>query len=154
MGLKDRITKRLSPLQFPYNVGQGALGIEIRDNDHSMLNLVRGIENLHTRWRCLAERAMLRTLQGGCSSPVGVSCFCYRKYFASNGRLARMSPVLQLSGTALHPRGTPRLEDSHSMDIDCDLRAEALGEVVEEKLLAKGAAHILAKIRSAEPKTE
>lgn len=72
LNLAHRITHRLTPDVFPYAVGQGALGVEIRDNSPEMTELVLAADHKPSRWRCMAERAMLRSLQGGCSSPIGV----------------------------------------------------------------------------------
>merc|ERR1712150_137727 len=51
-------------------VGQGALGIECRKQDWSTLNIVHGLNHLPTLSCCVAERAVMRKLEGGCSVPV------------------------------------------------------------------------------------
>ncbi|KAL8944686.1 MAG: hypothetical protein Q9216_000254 [Gyalolechia sp. 2 TL-2023] len=64
-----------------YAVGQGAIGLEIRRGDEWMSSLLEGKEGQRgvvvnrVSWECQAERSLLRTLEGGCSVPVGVSCF-------------------------------------------------------------------------------
>ncbi|KAL1747328.1 porphobilinogen deaminase, dipyromethane cofactor binding domain-containing protein [Schizophyllum fasciatum] len=70
--LQDRITCDLTPPTYHYAVGQGALAIEVRANDAAALALCARITHWPTQWRCLAERACLRELEGGCSVPVGV----------------------------------------------------------------------------------
>lgn len=62
-------------------VGQGAIGLEIRAGDEWLLGLLagqedgtRGVVVNRVSWECQAERSLLRTLEGGCSVPVGVSC--------------------------------------------------------------------------------
>ncbi|KAL9000288.1 MAG: hypothetical protein Q9169_001005 [Polycauliona sp. 2 TL-2023] len=61
-------------------VGQGAIGLEIREGDEWMQGLLegrdgkRGVVVNRVSWECQAERSLLRTLEGGCSVPVGVSC--------------------------------------------------------------------------------
>lgn len=62
-------------------VGQGAIGLEIREGDEWLLGLLaakekgtRGVVVNRASWECQAERSLLRTLEGGCSVPVGVSC--------------------------------------------------------------------------------
>ena len=55
-------------------VGQGALAVEVRDNDDYTKQLVSSINDIDS-FRCVsAERAFLRTLGGGCSIPVGAYC--------------------------------------------------------------------------------
>ena len=70
MGWDDRITQELDMF---YAVGQGALGIECRENDDTILEIVQGLIHHETLLVCLAEREFMRTLQGGCSVPIGVS---------------------------------------------------------------------------------
>ncbi|KAI4227104.1 MAG: hypothetical protein L6R36_002666 [Xanthoria steineri] len=61
-------------------VGQGGIGLEIREGDEWMQGLLegragqRGVVVNRVSWECQAERSLLRTLEGGCSVPVGVSC--------------------------------------------------------------------------------
>ncbi|ORX36002.1 porphobilinogen deaminase, dipyromethane cofactor binding domain-domain-containing protein [Kockovaella imperatae] len=67
-----RITNPIrSPALF-HAVGQGALGVEIRTGDGRVRETMRGVGHWQTEWRCAAERACLRVLEGGCSVPVGV----------------------------------------------------------------------------------
>lgn len=72
MGWRDRITSYLDPQDFPYGVGQGALGIEVRADDAAAAALAHRITHGGTALRCLAERAFLNKLQGGCQVPIGV----------------------------------------------------------------------------------
>ncbi len=61
-------------------VGQGAIGLEIREGDEWISGLLAGRDGHggvvvnRVSWECQAERSLLRTLEGGCSVPVGVSC--------------------------------------------------------------------------------
>lgn len=61
----------VAPTLF-HAVGQGALGVEIRSNDTKMVAFCKALTHWQTQWKCLAERACLRVLEGGCSVPVGV----------------------------------------------------------------------------------
>lgn len=54
-------------------VGQGALGIECREGDEEILEILKVLEHKPTRDCCYAERAFLRKLEGGCQVPVGVN---------------------------------------------------------------------------------
>ncbi|MDB9456693.1 hydroxymethylbilane synthase [Dolichospermum circinale] len=71
--MSDRIHQILSPEISLHAVGQGALGIECRDDDTEVITLLKAIEHPQTRDRCLAERSFLRVLEGGCQVPIGVN---------------------------------------------------------------------------------
>lgn len=73
LGMGDRIHQILPPEVSLHAVGQGALGIECRAQDTELISLLQAIEHPETRDRCLAERAFLRELEGGCQVPIGVN---------------------------------------------------------------------------------
>lgn len=52
-------------------VGQGALGIETRADNKIVNEIVKSIHHENTYLAVLAERALLKTLEGGCQVPVG-----------------------------------------------------------------------------------
>jgi hydroxymethylbilane synthase len=52
-------------------VGQGALGIEIRSDHKVVSEIVKSIHHEDTYKEVLAERALLKTLEGGCQVPIG-----------------------------------------------------------------------------------
>ena len=52
-------------------VGQGALGIETRANNKIVNEIVKSIHHEETYKAVLAERALLKTLEGGCQVPIG-----------------------------------------------------------------------------------
>jgi len=51
-------------------VGQGAIGIEVRENDERLATICARLNHYNTHQCVLAERAFLRTMGGGCQSPV------------------------------------------------------------------------------------
>ncbi|TIB03125.1 hypothetical protein E3P96_01968 [Wallemia ichthyophaga] len=67
-----RITSRLTSPTLLYAVGQGCLGLETRADDAGVANYVDSINCKETQVAVTVERALLRTLEGGCSAPVGV----------------------------------------------------------------------------------
>ncbi|MBD2356944.1 hydroxymethylbilane synthase [Tolypothrix sp. FACHB-123] len=73
LGMSDRIHQILPAEVSLHAVGQGALGIECRADDTELISLLKAIEHSETRDRCLAERAFLRDLEGGCQVPIGVN---------------------------------------------------------------------------------
>ncbi|CAL8359989.1 unnamed protein product [Merluccius merluccius] len=72
MGWDNRISQILEPEDCMYAVGQGALAVEVRARDTEILDMVSVLHDTDTVLRCIAERAFLRQLEGGCSVPVAV----------------------------------------------------------------------------------
>jgi hydroxymethylbilane synthase len=69
LGLAARIAERLSTEIVLPQVAQAALAVECRDDDGSLLGLLRSIEHVEAR-RCVdVERAFLAELGGDCSLP-------------------------------------------------------------------------------------
>ncbi|XP_064840307.1 porphobilinogen deaminase-like isoform X2 [Oncorhynchus masou masou] len=72
MGWESRVSQILGPEDCMYAVGQGAIAIEVRAKDKDILEMVSVLHDPNTVLRCIAERAFLRRLEGGCSVPVAV----------------------------------------------------------------------------------
>jgi hydroxymethylbilane synthase len=53
-------------------VGQGALALEVRVGDEDIMELIKPLDDSESSLACLAERSLMRTLEGGCSVPIGV----------------------------------------------------------------------------------
>lgn len=71
MGWRDRITTYLDPAWFLPAIGQGALGIEARSDDHEVARFIRPLHHLETADAVEAERSFLKELEGGCQVPIG-----------------------------------------------------------------------------------
>ncbi|MCJ1453946.1 porphobilinogen deaminase [Mycoblastus sanguinarius] len=79
IGLGDRVSSWLGGKEgVLHAVGQGAIGVEWREEDTWVRGLLEGVGSgrveRRVRWECVAERGLLRVLEGGCSVPVGVEC--------------------------------------------------------------------------------
>lgn len=85
MGWTNRITHRISPQDMPHGVGQGALGIECRENAAAAARLARSVSHGPSAIRCLAERSFLNALQGGCQVPIGVHSYLDRDWELAEG---------------------------------------------------------------------
>lgn len=70
IGRLEEATEVLDPLQMLPAPGQGALGIECRSDDALAADLA-ALDDPHARATVEAERAVLATLEGGCSAPIG-----------------------------------------------------------------------------------
>lgn len=139
INLSQRITKSLPASEFPYAIGQGALGIELRAGDNSTLDVVRKIEEQPTRWICLAERSLLRTLQGGCSSPVAVNSV------VESQNSTELS--LRLEGIIIHPHGSSQVSSTSVAVVESDDDAVALGADLAKRLEENGGRALLDEIR-------
>ncbi len=117
-------------------VGQGALGIEIREDDTETARYVRALNHEATAAAAAAERSLLYELEGGCQIPIGAWA---REV---DGRLTLDAMVASVDGTLrLDTRGSTQNPAT----------AAALGRRVAKKLLANGAREILDAIRAEQP---
>ena len=66
----DEVTEVLDPLQMLPAPGQGALAVECRADDELAADL-GALDDPRSRATVAAERAVLATLEGGCSAPIG-----------------------------------------------------------------------------------
>ncbi len=71
LGRLDDATEVLDPLQVLPAPGQGALAVECRADDPDLVADLAALEDSRTRAAVDAERAVLATLEGGCSAPIG-----------------------------------------------------------------------------------
>ena len=73
LGFGHRIHQVIPPEYSLHAVGQGALGIEYVATNAEALAYIQVLHDPQTSQRCLAERAFLRALEGGCQVPIGVN---------------------------------------------------------------------------------
>lgn len=130
LGMSDRIHQVIAPEISLHAVGQGALGIECREGDSDILDIIKVLEHTPTAQRCYAERAFLRELEGGCQVPIGVNT-------AING------DQLTLTGMVASLDGKRLIKDSVTGNAT---DAEALGIQLANKLKDQGAQEILNEI--------
>jgi len=130
LGMGDRIHQVLPAEVSLHAVGQGALGIECRTDDTEVLSLIKAIEHVPTRDRTLAERAFLRSLEGGCQVPIGV-----------NTQLD--GDTLTLTGIVASVDGTKFVKDTVTGSAST---AEKLGTELAQRLRQQGAQEILEEI--------
>jgi len=71
IGRLDEATEVLDPLQMLPAPGQGALAVECRSTDAQLVAELATLDDDHARATVTAERAVLATLEGGCSAPIG-----------------------------------------------------------------------------------
>eukprot|EP00040_Diaphanoeca_grandis_P009962 m.51026 g.51026 ORF g.51026 m.51026 type:complete len:368 (+) comp21382_c0_seq1:24-1127(+) len=136
MGWKDRITEYMNEFDCPYAVSQGALGIECRSEDKQTLQLLKSLHHAETAVRCCAERSFMRSLEGGCSVPIGVST----SYDRTSRKLSLRGAIHSLDGTeSAKAMGYVVCQDEDQ----AEAKAVALGIDVAESAKVKGARRIL-----------
>ena len=70
LGRAYAITETLDPMLMLPAPAQGALAVECRLDDHDLVELLATLDHAPTRAAVIAERALLATLEAGCSAPV------------------------------------------------------------------------------------
>jgi hydroxymethylbilane synthase len=109
--------------------GQGALGIEMRASDAALSDFLRGgLEDPAAAAATRAERAFLKTLGGGCQMPVGALGVVE-------------GSELFLRGAVAAPDGSRVLRDEERGAAG---GAESVGKKLGERMLASGAAELMA----------
>ena len=71
LGRLDEVTEALDPLQMLPAPGQGALAVECRSGDTDLVAALSRLDDAPTRAAVTAERAVLNTLEAGCTAPLG-----------------------------------------------------------------------------------
>lgn len=130
LGLQERIKQYIDTDLILPAVGQGAVGIETRINDETILQLLAPLDDKNSRICIQAERAMNQALQGGCQVPIACQSLLTNNLLTLTGLVGSLdgSTIIKVSLTG------------------AATEAESLGEKLAAKLLAKGADKILAEL--------
>lgn len=128
--MANRISHFIEPEQSLPAVGQGAVGIECRNDDSTLIALISVLNHNDTAVRVIAERAMNAKLQGGCQVPIGSFATLKDDTLTLRGLVGSVdgSQVLNAEVTGLAKE------------------AEKIGIEVAELLLSQGADKILAEL--------
>ncbi|WP_372733752.1 hydroxymethylbilane synthase [Nocardioides sp.] len=129
IGRLEEVTEVLDPLQMLPAPGQGALAVECRAGDDLAASLA-GLEDPATRAATDAERAVLATLEGGCSAPIGALAEVVE---GEDGE------ELWLRAIALSTDGTLSVRMSATGSVS---DAVGLGDRLAKEMLADGAADL------------
>ncbi|KAH6658743.1 porphobilinogen deaminase [Truncatella angustata] len=149
MGLEGRVAQYLDGDTegggMLYAVGQGALGIEVRADDEKTIELLRAFENEENMLATEVERSIMRTLEGGCSVPIGVET----KWIGEH--------KLSVSATVVSVDGKEGADARLEKEIKSREQSIEFGKEVAQQLVDNGAQKILVVInadRAANPSTE
>ncbi|WP_116215644.1 hydroxymethylbilane synthase [Streptomyces olivoreticuli] len=133
LGRAEEISELLPVEPFTPSPAQGALGIQVREDDAMLRGLLADVGDHDVDAQVRAERALLTALRSGCDMPVGA----YAR-IRSDGSLSLTARVTALDGarevavTATGPAADP----------------EPLGRAVAEDLLRHGAGPLLEAARA------
>jgi hydroxymethylbilane synthase len=132
LGLASRIRAAFDPETMIPAAGQGALGIEVREDATELRALLAQTIHLPTFLSAHAERAVSRALGGSCSMPLAA-------HAVWDGATLNIDAAL---GDALEPQ-RPLLRTRLSAAVTDEASARALGEAAAAQLRAAGAANYL-----------
>jgi hydroxymethylbilane synthase len=130
LGRAGEITAIVPETEMLPAIGQGALGLEYRENDAETRKVLEFLDHRETKLAVAAERAFLGRLEGGCQVPIAAQG-SFKK-----GVLFLEGLIGDLTGTRIYrERVTGPPEE-----------AESLGRALAELLLQQGGAQILSEI--------
>ncbi len=127
LGLENLITEYLDENIMLPAVGQGALCIEIRKDDHKIMKFAGSLDHSVTRAVVMGERAFLKRLEGGCQIPI-----------AGHGKAE--NKMFKISGLVADLEGKTILKETLSGPLNS---SESIGTAIAEKLLSRGAKKLL-----------
>ena len=130
LGWEKRITEYLDSRTVLPAAGQGALCIEIRQNDPTVAGLLEFMNHTPTRLAVAGERSLLHRLEGSCQVPIAV-------HGEISGRQIR------LEGLVADIDGRSVIRDRRDGPAD---NAEAIGRELADRLLSLGADDILKRL--------
>lgn len=132
LGLESRVTEFFPAERMIPAIGQGALAIEIREQDTQARQFVSCLDHSPTHMATLAERSLLRRLGGGCQVPIAA-------HAAIDNNTLRLVALVASPDGSRAVRGTTSGPTNDAEEIGIRLAAE---------LLERGADKILSEIRS------
>jgi len=130
LNLKKHISSFIPKEEILPAVGQGALGIEIHEDNKIVEEILQSLHHEETYKAVLAERSLLRTLEGGCQVPIGA----FAEVKASGLYLDAV--VGSLDGSITYRK---KLRGSKN-------KPEKLGKTLAKDLLKAGAKEILLEV--------
>ena len=130
---RQRITQFLEPPAWLPAAGQGAIAVELREDDDEMREILRHLDHAPTSIATRAERAFLAALEGGCQVPIGALA------------AADASGVLVLHGFVSDTSGRDSVRGS--VPVDEQSPGES-GRALADELRTRGASSLLMELRN------
>jgi len=132
LGLEGRITEYMDENVMLPAVGQGALCIEIRQNDPEVEPIVSSLEHHQTRVEVMGERAFLNRLEGGCQVPIAAYGKIEKNTFTLCGLVATVDGKTVIKETLSGPKDS----------------SEIIGVKLADRLVGMGAKTIMENLKT------
>lgn len=126
LGLQEMVSEYLEPSVFLPAAGQGALGVEVREETGMVRELVKMINDPKTSIEVSAERAFVRTVGGGCRIPVASLAVLRGTVLSLDGLVATSEAILKERGIEEIDSGSP-LQSAEDI-------GKRLGELLLQKM--------------------
>ena len=133
LGLQHYISQQFSPEEMLPAAAQGVIGIECLETNNALRTVLDKLNHEPTARTTVAERAIAKTLQANCQSPVATHAVI-------------SDATLRITALVAMPDGSQSIRDDLSGAVD---DAERLGEELANRLLANGAGELLAALGEA-----
>ena len=128
LGAHQHITCYLDAPAWLPAAGQGAIAIQVRDDDDRVGPVARSLNDLPTMLAVRAERAFLQALEGGCQVPIGALAVPTDHGALLHGMIADVSGSRVVRGTIDLDVGEPELS---GVRLANQLRGEGASEILE-----------------------
>ncbi|MFI2646701.1 hydroxymethylbilane synthase [Micromonospora fulviviridis] len=151
LGRTDVITETLDPMLMLPAPAQGALAVECRIDDQDLVELLGVLDHAPSRAAVVAERALLATLEAGCSAPVAAYAVIAEGEPTSSLAGGEGGDEIYLRGAVISPDGTRDLRLSRT---GTPADAAEIGKALAAELLELGADSILGQEGHAGPGTQ
>lgn len=130
LGLQSNISQQLTPDEMLPAAAQGVIGIECLESNSALREVLAKLEHAPTALTTAAERAIARTLQANCQSPVATHAVI-------------TDNTMTVTALVAMPDGSESIRDQVSGAAD---NAKQLGEQLAQRLLERGAGELLAAV--------
>ena len=131
LGLLDRINFAIPPAEMLPAVGQGAIAVETRADNEAAIDAACKLQHDQTRVACVAERALLRSLGGGCELPIAA-------HAVVNEKTLRLEALVASPDGARIVRGTISGSTANAAELGANLadklRADGADAILQESL--------------------
>ncbi len=121
LGLADVAQSAINPSEMLPAIAQGAIGIEWREADKKIADILKKIHHEETAQQLNAERAFLAELDGSCQTPIA-------------GLATIEGSSLKLTGQVLRTDGSDSISETASSNIE---DGPELGRELAQKILAQ-----------------
>ena len=136
LGRAAEITETLDPMLMLPAPAQGALAVECRADDADLVELLAALDHAPSRAAVIAERAMLATLEAGCSAPVAAYALLAEGDTATSAADGENGDEIYLRGAVISPGGARAIRLSRT---GTPADAAEIGKALAADLLDAGA---------------